>query len=352
MTRGIGWIGSVAAALLLTASPAMAGVSVSSLFLFGPNHASDEHREYLIDDIRTQIGQIDVGDSIRGLYNVNTLNNDSANVGGNTPVNEFTGLFQIYVTSKTEFAGPDGPIFRLTFGPDPDFEADWGAGAIVVMFEDDSNNFTADYLPNPAQSPPGDTNTSRSDGPNDDGTPGPGRTVPPSSADVSVGPYASEEAFIATATDGDRFWTIGFTSGTRTTIAGEDIMDPGPGEGYQAVLFGSDNILAAFLKLGSDAYGIFNLALNRLDNDIPETGDSVLLGKVTSGPPFPGPADFIASGTLRGVRDLDTAFESSGDLSISFNVIPEPASSIVWGLFGMITGAGALWRRRRMLALA
>ncbi|MEX2560723.1 MAG: hypothetical protein WD403_12455, partial [Pirellulales bacterium] len=291
----------MAAALLLSASPAMAGVSVSSLFLFGPNHASDEHREYLIDDVFTVTGQIDVGDSIRGMFNVNTLNSDSANVGGNTPVNEFTGLFQLYVTSKAEFENPDGGItYRLTFGPDPDFEADWGAGAMVVMFEDDSNNFTSDYLPSPAEAPPGDTNTSRSDGPNDDGTPGPGRTVPPSSADVSIGPYESEEAFMATATDGDRFWTIGFTSGTRTTVAGEDIMDPGLGEGYRALLNGSDNILAAFLVLGSDAYGVFNFALNRLHNDIPEKGDSIILQKVTSGPPFFGPADFIGSGTLRG----------------------------------------------------
>src|SRR5262245_21591145 len=67
--------------------------SVSSFIRNGNNFASDENREYLVDRVITTPGQIDVGDSIRGIINMNTLNSSGANLGGSTTNNEWTGVF-------------------------------------------------------------------------------------------------------------------------------------------------------------------------------------------------------------------------------------------------------------------
>src|SRR5262245_38181788 len=80
--------------------------SVSSFIHSGFNFASDEDREYLIDRVNTGIkGQIDVGDSIRGVLNMNTLNTTGANLGGTTGNNEWTGVFQLLVTGKQSIGG-------------------------------------------------------------------------------------------------------------------------------------------------------------------------------------------------------------------------------------------------------
>ena len=122
---------------------------VLSLFDQGVNHASDDDREYLIDrnlgvlgdwdnnaltpDTIAAVGSLDIGDSLRGIFNMNTLNSAAANVGGATGVNEWTGLFQAIVVDKSivDF-GAAGTIPVYVFGPDPAFAADLGGAAWTV----------------------------------------------------------------------------------------------------------------------------------------------------------------------------------------------------------------------------
>src|SRR5262245_50156008 len=188
-TLGLGLL-----ALIVTA-PAAKADTVLSLFKTGPNQASDEDREYLIDRTFTVVGQLDVGDSLRATFNMNTINSPGANLGGTTPNNEWTGIAQGIVKAKVDLGGG---IFQFTLAPDPAFEAIYGTGALVVFFEDAVHNSALDFNDAAPATPPL---------PPDDGVGGV-HTVPPSSADVSVGSYVSEEAFVARNIGGTRFWTL------------------------------------------------------------------------------------------------------------------------------------------------
>ena len=127
----------VAAACLVVASQAWAG-TVASLLTVGPNTFSDDDREYLIDRTFSTPGapgfgvkgRIDVGDSFRGFFDIAQLNSSVANVGGLTPNDELTGVFQVMVTNKifvpVIIPLPGGGVLDLSFyafqlGPDPDF---------------------------------------------------------------------------------------------------------------------------------------------------------------------------------------------------------------------------------------
>jgi hypothetical protein len=325
-TLGLGLL-----ALIVTA-PAAKADTVLSLFRTGRNQASDEDREYLIDRVFTVTGQLDVGDSLRATFNMNTINSGGANLGGNTPNNEWTGIAQGIIKSKVTAGG----ITTFTIAPDPAFEAVFGRGALVVFYEGVVHNSALDFDDPAPATPPGGI---------DDGTPG--RTVPPSSADVSVGPYLTEEAFVATNTDGTRFWTLGFTGGTDP---GDGLTLPGAGEGWVSVSLGlGDNILNAFTFSSATAGNQFNVGLSKLVNLVPETGDSVAVTPTTAGA-F-GPVEFAFTGNVRGVADLDTPFEASSDFTVAFNVaqavVPEPSSIMLLTLGSTLLGIGARRRIRR-----
>ena len=335
------------AVLVLMSSPAFAQ-SLLSTFVNGPNQASDENREYLIDNVipldqagAPIIGQLDVGDSLRGLLSINTMNSSGANVGGTTGVNEFTGVYQVKILNIVRSGAFGGIGDQYIFGPDPNFIGTLPAGvtapagSMAVLFEDPSNDFTADFDdPAPSVAPPADADGNMTNGPSDDGTPAV-RTTPPSSADVSVGPYLTEEAFIATATNGTWFMTIGF--------AGL------PGEGGLGVVTapGFGNVLTAFAYTSGSSGATANFGMNLLAMN-PLYAGGLSINRVTTSPMGGGLVDFALSQSLRGVQDLDTAFEISSNTNVSFDaVIPEPTSMLLLGagLLGL-AGVGAKKKRK------
>jgi hypothetical protein len=330
-------LGAAVALSFAMAMPA-AAADINTYIISGANQASDENREYLIDRVRDGVGVVSVGDSLRGFINFNTINSGGANLGGATGVDEFTGVFQVLVIAA--IVNPIDPTQLLVqFGPDPAFVASLaamgiisGPGTIAALFTDPSVDFCADFT---------DGAHCAAAGP-DDGTAG--RTVPPSSADVSTGLVASEEALGAFATDGQLWATIGFTGPPGTV----------PGEGIAG--FGPVSILAAFGLTSGSSAGNINAGLNLLTIG-PGFDPSITINRVTPSPfgdcdPAPGiqvgscTVDFALSQQLRGVADLDTPFEISTNTNVSFNAtrIPEPSTLLLLG--GALAILGWSTRRR------
>ena len=365
-------LGMVAAACLVVAAQTWAGTDVGSLLGGGPNYfQGGVNREYLIDrNCHTSCltqgtlgavapfkGQIDVGDSFRGLFNISQLNSGSANLGGLTPNDELTGIFQIMVITKTfnppTLANPSG-TFDFLFGPDPSFTVPGfpglsGATGLVAALYDGSGtgpggtkNYAEDFNdPFPAAKPPADTDSNKTNGPADDGTSSP-RTVPAKSTDVSVGPYVTEESFINTAKDGTPFLALGFTAAPT--------VPPALGNGEGVVCLGApfDNVLPFFgLPSGSNTVHC-GLDLNVLayGTAFPST---LPIARVQPSILAPGKlVDIAIREDLGGVRNLDTPFEISSQLAGNFDTapIPEPGTLLLFG--SCLLGLGiALYRKKK-----
>src|SRR5437016_6706060 len=355
----------IAAAYLIVTAQAWAGTDVGAFLVGGPNFFEQGgNREYLIDrDFTTagspgfgKKGQIDVGDSLRGLVNVSVLNASSANLGGLTPNNELTGIIQIKVIAKIPNAptpANPGGTFDFLFGPDPSFTAPGfptlsGATGLVAALYDGSGtgpggtkNYAQDFNNSfPSAKPPADTDNNKTNGPTDDGTASP-RTVPPKSTDVSTTSNATEEGFVNTAKDGTPFLALGFTA--------LPTVPPALGNGEGVVCLGTPfaNVLPFFgLPSGSNTVNC-NLDLNVLAYGaaFPST---LPIARVQPSVLAPGKlVDVAIQEILGGVKNLDTPFEISSLLAGNFDTapVPEPGTLLLFG--SCLLGLGiALYRKK------
>jgi hypothetical protein len=298
----------------------------------GNNTVSDQDREYLIDrggDSTT----LDIGDSFRGSINFNTVNSGAANQGGTSGNYEWSGVFQVRLADIDTTFGPAGtPGAVYIWEPDPAlwtpasgyYDPNAAVGSIAVLYEDPSNNYAADFTDPTAGGLPV----------LDDGTVAP-RTVPPSSADVGTGANTTEEAFIATATDGTYWGSIGF-DGSGDTYGFASI-----GAGFT----GSNDVLNSFGISSATQFASSNFFLNLLDMN-PIYAVNLQINRVKSNN-VGGFVDFTLSQGLKGVNDLDTPFEVSSNTDVAFNatVVPEPGTFVLFGI-SLLGLAGAARRKQ------
>jgi hypothetical protein len=119
---------AAAVALGLGTGVAQADTVSSQLFPGSLNQISDNSGESQNVDLNGN-GLLDVGDTLRGIISFNTvedlINGGVHSLGIGSPNNEFTGVFETEITSKTA-AGGVGPLglcvapvgqFCFTFGP-------------------------------------------------------------------------------------------------------------------------------------------------------------------------------------------------------------------------------------------
>jgi hypothetical protein len=337
------------AALVLVASTTAQAASVTSLFLNDPgfaNAATDDSFEYLVDRnwngiaegaAGSNVGVIDVGDSLRGMFTITVVN--STLIGkGSFFTTEWTGVFQAKVTSKTATGAVDingNPLYLFTFGPDAAFaeagSLGVGGNAIVIFYEDATPDYADEYGETGAPATP------------DDGTAG--GALPAKDDDVSIGPYGDEEAFIATASNGTPYWALGFTGakvgGEATPVVGEGwaVTTPAPDDVNGPA--GDSGLFGPGFTRGFGA-GIANFGLNRIFIGGP--GDAVGIVPQVSAL-FGGTVEFTGLVTIGGVNGINTPFEISDQASITFFTVPIPGAA--WTGLAMLGLLGFVRFRRR-----
>ena len=305
----------------------------------GENTLTGDDREYLLDRVGEVTGQIDVGDSIRGHAIWDRINNNPVKLenGGAAHV-ELTSVFQLQVTGKTEVE-PGEYVF--TFGPDPTFAEAQALGldgqAMMIFYHDEGNGPTDGAFDYTDPRSPHRANTE------DDGTDG----MASDPGDVSTGPYEHEEDFIATATNGEYYWALGYTGAVVDGVA-----TAANGEGWETNEAIDDSVLPFFDTNRNVTLTTADFSLNRLTGSEAGLADDLALQQLTSVINSNYQVDFNGSQTWDGVENRKTAFEIATQTTLNFSVIPLPPAAAM-GLL-LLGGLGGLkmWRSREESVVA
>lgn len=297
MKKGI-LAAAVAVALAGFGVSAKAATVASLIATDGTYRATDSDREFVINRVGSNPQVIDVGDSLRGIFYMDKLeftdlaNNTSlTHLGAPSTNDEWTGVFQVMVTSKVAVSPG---VFNFTFGPDPTFAEAAAVGtagkAMLVMYDDAVQN-----------------------------------------VNLNGGTIASRTA---TATDGTYFWSAGFTG---APVAGA--ATPGAGQGWIAT--GGDDV-SAVINSGA-ILGSANFGITRVKGSTVGAGDANPLVPLTS-PFFGYGSTFVGSSTIQGRGFVNTPFDLTSLTSFTF-AVPVPAA--VWSGLGLL-GILAASRVRRL----
>ena len=174
------------------------------------------------------------------------------------------------------------------------------------------------------------------------GNPGRRFKNPPSSTDVSVGPYGTEEGFLKTAQDGTPVFALGFTAPPTVPPA------LGNGEGIACLGASFTNVLPFFgLPSGSNtAHCHFDLNVLAYGAAFPST---LPIARVQPSILAPGKVVEVAiRKDVGGVKNLDTPFEVSSLLAGNFDTapVPEPGTLLLCGS-GLLGLGITLYRKKK-----
>jgi len=269
-------------------------------FLNQKNLGSDNTVGYLINKPGSAAGDttLDVGDRIRGMIRIESLENVSSggatvNLVGDAQATEFTAIYDITLISKTFlFQGPNGPMYQLVFGPTPTATA-WAGlpggapqpGTIIRFYEDPSKDYSRLLAANQV----------------DDGDPY------LTGADIGTNQDFTEESLIARATDGAPYWDLGFTGAPSAAFNGQP--SPALGEGWTA--FSTDQVAVLHALPAAGNGGIYNFGLNLTANFL-----GPALGPVATN--FGGTAQMSGSGSLIGLNGFQTPFDFFSNVDFTF----------------------------------
>jgi hypothetical protein len=324
----------------VAATPAQAGAKITSLFAVDPNGArvtelSDESVEYALRDGDPSVffpsidengnfvpaATLEIGDILRGIMSVSDINypgstQPSIDVGDTADnTNSLSILFQTKIVDVREVKDSLGKVISYTyvFGPDPGFleaqalgiaagQTGVSGGAMALFYEDKDDDF------------------------------------------LSNGPINDN---IATVTDGDFFWALGFTAPFAT---GSDFTTAGEGwVASSAINSFFDALGNPAIEIGTD-FGIGRFALNRLYSTIKTgLGDGVVLGPrrdtLLTGSGFVEVTGLTTFGLNGGVPMDGWPLNDSTDFRVNvLRVVPVPAAA--WMGFALL-GALGLGRRLR-----
>lgn len=322
---------ALAGTLTVGAGAAYAGTAASQFFP-GFNRVSDNSGEYLINSNGSLSDSgdtiLDVGDRLRGIVNYQTIEEIGGpginGLGGATPNNELSGIFDVTITSKVATLTPG--LYNFTFGPTASFqsevEAYWGlapltlTNAAVALFDDPAKDFT------------------RLDG--------------------GIGTRTARLAALeATAINGTPFLVWGF--------------DPtNPAISWQA-FNAADNVAGLHTLASGSALGTFNLALDIMEDGMGNKLQGRTFGNVDSFAPFPfgtpSAVNMNGNGSVEGIRSefcgpntdanpatcdasfARTPFDAFDNVDVVVNV-PEPSTVFLLGLGALGLGFAATRRKQ------